>query len=71
MNIFDKNSEASFLINGVFKFIKVWQSGNKSTLILHSKNKKGKTWGGPHDQQKKFAPKPKSKSKRKQDKRSL
>ena len=42
MNMFDKNSEASFLLNGVFEFIKVWQSGNKSTLILHSK--KGKVW---------------------------
>ena len=42
MNMFDKNSEASYLLNGVLKFIKVWQSGNKSTLILHSK--KGKAW---------------------------
>ena len=76
MNMFDKNSEASFLLNGVFEFIKVWQSGNKSTLNLHSKN--GKAWinfycclGGPLDQHEKFVPKPKSKSKRKQERDNL
>ena len=74
--MFDKNSEASFLLNGVFEFIKVWQSGNKSTLKLHSRN--GKAWinfycclGGPLDQHEKFVPKPKSKSKRKQERDNL
>ena len=74
--MFDKNSEASFLLNGVFEFIKVWQSGIQSTLNLHSK--KGKAWinfncclGGPHDQHEKFVPKPESKSKRKQERDNL
>ena len=74
--MFDKNSEASFLLNGVFEFIKVWQSGNKSTLNLHSKN--GKAWinfncclGGPLDQHEKFVPKPKSKSKKKRERDNL
>ena len=78
MNMFDKNSEASFLLNGVFEFIKVWQSGSKSKLTSHSKN--GKAWinfncclGGPHDQHEKLVPKskPKSKSKRKQERDNL
>ena len=74
--MFDKNSEASFVLNGVFEFIKVWQSGRKSTLNLHSKN--GKAWinfncclGGPLDQHEKFVPKPKSKSKKKQERDNL
>ena len=76
MNMFDKNSEASFVLNGVFEFIKVWQSGGKSTLKLHSKN--GKAWinfdcclGGPLDQHEKLVPKPKPKSKKKQERDNL
>ena len=76
MNMFDKNSEASFVLNGVFEFIKVWQSGSKSTLKLHSKN--GKAWinfdcclGGPLDQHEKLVPKPKPKSKKKQERDNL
>jgi len=76
--MYDENSEASFVLNGVFEFIKVWQSGNKSRLTLHSKN--GKAWinfncclGGPLDQHKKIVPKskPKSKSKKKQERDNL
>ena len=76
--MFDKKSEASFGLNGVFEFIKVWQSGNKSRLTLHSKN--GKAWinfncclGGPLDQHKKIVPKskPKSKSKKKRERDNL
>ena len=76
--MYDENSEASFVLNGVLEFIKVWQSGNKSRLTLHSKN--GKAWinfncclGGPLDQHKKIVPKskPKSKSKKKQERDNL
>ena len=76
--MYDENSEASFVLNGVFEFIKVWQSGNKSRLTLHSKN--GKAWinfncclGGPLDQHKKIVPKskPKSKSKKKRERDNL
>ena len=76
--MFDKKSEASFGLNGVFEFIKVWQSGNKSRLTLHSMN--GKAWincncclGGTLDQHEKFVPKPKpkSKSKKKQKRDNL
>ena len=76
--MYDENSEASFVLNGVLEFIKVWQSGNKSRLTLHSKN--GKAWinfncclGGPLDQHKKIVPKskPKSKSKKKRERDNL
>ena len=74
--MFDKNSEASFVLNRVFEFIKVWQSGDKSKLTLQSKN--GKAWinfncclGGPLDQHEKFVPKPKSKSKKRKERDNL
>ena len=74
--MFDKNTEASFVLNGVFEFIKAWQSGSKSRLTLHSKN--GQAWinfncclGGPFDQHEKLSAKPKAKSKKKQERDNL
>ena len=53
--MFVRNSEASFVLNGMFEFIKAWQSGSQSKLTLHSKN--GRAWlnfscrlGGPLEQ---------------------
>ena len=74
--MFDKNTEASFVLNGVFEFIKAWQSGSKSRLTLQSKN--GQAWinfncclGGPFDQHEKLSAKPKAKSKKKQERDNL
>ena len=71
MNMFAKNSEASFVYNGVIEFIKAWESGSKSKLTLQSRN--GQAWlnfncylGGPHDQHQKIK-KPKSKKKQERD----
>ena len=73
--MFAKNSEASFVYNGVIEFIKAWESGSKSKLTLQSRN--GQAWlnfncylGGPHDQHQKMK-KPKSKSKKKQERDNL
>ena len=73
--MFDRNSEASFVLNGVFEFIKAWQSGSQSKLTLHSKN--GHAWlnfscrlGGPLEQHQKSRPR-KSKSKKKQERDNL
>jgi len=69
--MFAKNSEASFVFNGVTEFIKAWESGSKTKLTLQSKN--GLAWlnfscclGGPHDEHQKLK-KPKSKKKRERD----
>ena len=73
--MFDKNSEANFVMNSVFEFIKAWDSGVNSKLYLKSRN--GQAWlnftcnlGGPQDQHQKMKPK-KPKSKKKQERDNL
>jgi len=75
--MFDKNSEAGFVLNSVFEFIKAWDSGVNSKLHLKSRN--GQAWlnfscnlGGPQDQhQRKLPKKTKSKSKKKKERDNL
>ena len=75
MKMFDNNSEAGFVINSVFEFIKAWDSGVNSKLHLKSRN--GRAWlnftcnlGEPQDQHQKMKPK-KAKSKKKQERDNL
>ena len=74
-DMFDLNSEAGFVINSVFEFIKAWDSGVDSKLYLKSRN--GKAWlnfscslGAPQEQHQKTKPK-KVKSKKKQERDNL